>query len=50
MNQDRRIPLLECPRCDEADFRAIGPNVCGLCGFRFFVKRKVPLVAEVALQ
>jgi late competence protein required for DNA uptake (superfamily II DNA/RNA helicase) len=33
-------PLIECPRCGEADERNEGTNQCGLCECRFFVQRQ----------
>lgn len=38
--RDRDKPI-ECPRCGEADQRADGVNVCGLCECRFFVQPNV---------
>lgn len=29
--------IVECPRCDEADYRGLGVNVCGLCECQFWV-------------
>jgi hypothetical protein len=32
--------LIDCPRCNEGDERAIGVNVCGLCGCTFIVGKR----------
>jgi hypothetical protein len=34
---DPHPPVVECPRCNETDERAIGMNRCGLCECEFFV-------------
>lgn len=36
MRQEGKM-LIECPKCGEADKRAIGMNKCGLCECEFFV-------------
>lgn len=41
------MPLVECPRCNEADERPFGHNVCGLCECRFWVRPgRKPFVPE----
>ena len=43
------MKLIERPRCDEADERSDGLNVCGLCECRFTVREGeiVPTVVDV---
>jgi hypothetical protein len=49
------VPLIECPRCDEADERHVGLNRCNLCECEFYVARtgyieRIPSAKEQAEQ
>jgi hypothetical protein len=30
--------IVDCPKCNEGDYRYVGINVCGLCECKFYVK------------
>jgi hypothetical protein len=42
--------IVNCPRCNEGDYRCVGVNVCPLCECKFWVKGGRPSLEPLSSQ